>query len=366
MTDSLNPSGKGVPRLPTGLTLAIGSMPHQDPDRAVDLLVEACPEAPCWPQLPSLGFQENMIPQFSEGVPCVELALDDRKIVFTQSKNRDAELANFYENCFAAEESGDFDEFACSPSFAKGFYAFLEKSAAEPPGSRGFIKGQITGPLTFGLSIMDENGVPALFNDTLSDVIRKSIPMKSRWQINRLKPLGQTSILFVDEPILASYGSAAFVSLSREQAVSILEESFSAVKEAGCLVGSHCCANTDWSLMVDAGVDIINFDAYSYTDSIGLYAESITRFLEDGGYLAWGIVPSQSLGERPSPEDLFKMLEQGIEQLTSRGIPREGLQRNLILTTSCGLGTLSEETAERALRELKELGRLTRERFGTT
>jgi methionine synthase II (cobalamin-independent) len=361
-SDPLSAKNKDRPRLPSGLTLAIGSMPHGDADLALERIQEACPEAPCWPQLPSLGFQEDMMTQFSEGIPCIRVDKEKSKIFFERPESVPEELTQFYENIFRAEKTGDFSPFALSASYAKGLHAFLQRLTAPEQAPLTFVKGQVTGPLTFGLSILDEKGLPSLFDETLSDVVKKGILMKALWQINCLKSYGKTGILFVDEPILAAFGSAAFINLSREQAVSTLREIFSAVKSTGFYVGSHCCANTDWSLMVEAGVDIINFDAYAYLDSIGLYSESVAEFLKNGGYLAWGIVPSQQLETRPSVETLFTMLHQGIDQLVEKGLPRKELEENLVLTTSCGLGTLTEAGAEQALEELRRLSGMVRKR----
>ncbi len=349
--------------IPAGQALAIGSMPHQDPAQAVALILDACPEAPCWPQLPALGFQENMYAQFSEGFPGLQIDVEAKKIFFSQPEaGWDKALTQFYENYFEAEKTGNFTPFAVSDAYAKGFNAFLDKMSQQSETPCKFIKGQITGPLTFGLSIMDEKGLPAFFNDTLADVIQKGILMKTLWQIEQLKPYGTTCIIFVDEPILSAFGSAAYITLTREKAVSVLKETFAVIKQAGCLVGSHCCGNTEWSLMVDAGVDIINFDAYLYKEAIALYADSLSTFINRGGYLAWGIVPSQSMEERPSPEELFELVTQGITMLSEKGVPREGLLKNLLVTPSCGLGTLAEQEAERALKELKELDQLIRGR----
>jgi len=115
--------------------------------------------------------------------------------------------------------------------------------------------------------------------------------------------------------------------------------------------------------MVGAGVAIINFDAYVYMDSLALYAESIAELLDRGGYLAWGIVPSQRLRARPGPEELFERLRLGIDLLSGKGVPGEKLLGNLLLTTSCGLGTMTETEAEAALCELKMLHRLVRDRL---
>ena len=351
--------------LPSGLALAIGSMPHRDSQVALDRILDACPQAPCWPQLPSLGFQENMMTQFSEGIPCIRVNWDKNKIFFARPENCHDELTKFYEDYLEAESTGNLSPFALSASYARGFHSFLER-LSPPHGSRmDFVKGQVTGPLTFGLSIMDEKGLPGLFDETLADVVRKAILMKCVWQVECLAPLGERCILFVDEPILAAFGSSAYISLSREQAIDILQENFAAVKNKGALVGSHCCGNTDWSLMVEAGVDIINFDAYVYMDSVALYADSLAEFLDKGGYLAWGIVPSQSLEARPKPEELLQMLRQGIELLSDRGLCRERLLTNLVLTTSCGLGTLTVAEAEAALHELETLQGLVRDRLAT-
>ena len=357
------PGNPSPDRLPTGLALAIGSMPHPDCRVAQDRILEACPEAPCWPQLPSLGFRENMMTQFSEGMPCIRVDLENNKISFARPETCPEELTRFYEDCLRAEETGDLSPFALSESYAIGLHAFLERLSDSLGATLAFVKGQITGPLTFGLSILDDEGLPGLFDETLEDVVRKGILMKALWQLERLHAWGKERILFVDEPILAAFGSSAYINLTREQAVAILRENFSAVKGKGALVGSHCCGNTDWSLMVEAGVDIINFDAYVYMDTIGLYAESLAEFLDRGGYLAWGIVPSQSLEARPRPEELLEMLRKGIDGLSERGVSREKLLSNLLITTSCGLGTLTEAEAEAALRELKTLQGLVRERL---
>ena len=43
----------------------IGSLPHTDPAKAVDLVLSQLREVPYWPQLPELRFLENMYAQYS-------------------------------------------------------------------------------------------------------------------------------------------------------------------------------------------------------------------------------------------------------------------------------------------------------------
>ncbi len=342
--------------LPRGLALAIGSLPHRDPHAAVRLMLECCPEAPCWPQLPSLGFQETMIPQFAEGIPCIRVDRDTGRVCVERPEDLWQKLASFYECYLRAEQTGDPSAFAISAASARGLQAFTEKLSAAGPRARfPLVKGQITGPLTFGLSVHDDDGLPALYDENLGDVIPKALLMKGLWQLERLRSAAGQMILFVDEPVLASFGSAAMIHLSRDRAIACLRPVVEALQAAGAIVGSHCCGNTDWSLLIEAGVDILNFDAYLYRDSVGLYAESVNAFLARGGYLAWGIVPSERRHQGHTTEELFDLLLEGIRFLAERGISRDLLAERLLVTTSCGLGPLTEQEAQKAMKLLRDL-----------
>ncbi len=56
----------------------------------------------------------------------------------------------------------------------------------------------------------------------------------------------------------------------------------------------HCCGNTEWSILIDAGVDILNFDAFDYGDTILLYPDALKAYLKAGKALAFGVVPTNS------------------------------------------------------------------------
>jgi methionine synthase II (cobalamin-independent) len=60
-------------------------------------------------------------------------------------------------------------------------------------------------------------------------------------------------------------------------------------------------------------------------------------------------------------------MERILDRYASRGIPREAMVRASVITPACGLGTLPEESAERALGLTVELSALLRNRYkGTT
>jgi methionine synthase II (cobalamin-independent) len=156
-------------------------------------------------------------------------------------------------------------------------------------------------------------------------------------------------VLFFDEPALVSFGSA-FVSLSAQMVTSLFDE----VREVlDARVGIHCCGNTDWSVLLRTGVDIINYDAFNFMETLFYFPGELSAFLARGGRIAPGIVPStgEALHET-SLADLARLCQTCEGHLREAGSAPE---QEMIVTTACGLGTLSEADAYRALELLKRL-----------
>ena len=89
-----------------------------------------------------------------------------------------------------------------------------------------------------------------------------------------------------------------------------LDEVIDAVHAQGALAGVHVCANTDWSLLLDSQVDIINFDAYGYFDKFVLYGDLLKQFIASGRYLAWGLVPTL-LADQIEAQLGYRIVEMG-------------------------------------------------------
>ena len=322
------------------LSTAIGSMPFVDPDYAVGISLKSM-DAPIWPQLPKLGLLEQMEVQYSENIPCAVMDAEKNRMYFQTDGDYSEQFAAFYESYITATDpdggTNDFSFMAISEKYSKGIYALLQK-LKETGGSgsvKPWLKVQTTGPITFALSIVDENKRALYYNEEFRDVIVKSIAMKSRWQIQQFKPFAKKIICFIDEPILSAFGSSTYVSVKREDVVSYLSEVIEAIHAEGAIAGIHCCGNTEWSILVDAGVDIVNFDAFEYGETIAMYADSIKRHLEKGGALAWGVVPTSEKIREQSVESLEIKLEEVMDNLASRGIDKNLIVDQAMITPSC-------------------------------
>ncbi|MEJ2232368.1 MAG: hypothetical protein P8X67_00445 [Syntrophobacterales bacterium] len=246
---------------PYGAATLVGSLPHQDRQKAIDLVFEEVGEIPAWPQLSSYTSEQMMI-QYNEGLPGLERK-NDRILFAVSDPGFEQELLAFYEEYLPAansELSLDESRFCLGQDTGRTFYAFLERLERQQQ-TAAAVKGQITGPFTLTAGLKDENDQLALYDPRLRDVVVKNLALKAQWQVELLSRSALPVIVFIDEPALAGFGSSAFISVSAEDITTMLDEVVSHIHKAGGLAGVHVCANTDWSLFFGGSLDVINFDA---------------------------------------------------------------------------------------------------------
>jgi methionine synthase II (cobalamin-independent) len=328
-------------------SLAAGSLPHADPAVACRLALSTL-DIPTWPQLPRRSFLENMYVQFSERFPGV--VVNSEQIYLDRDQDLDPDLEKLY----IAYLMNDLEHATISPDYAAGLHCFLELNGKQLP----MVKGQVTGPVSWGLMVADQNRKPVLYDDVLAEAVASHLRLKATWMEQELRKLSPQTIVFVDEPYMSSFGSA-FMSLNRDQVTALMEEVFAGIEG---LKGVHCCGNTDWSLLLSTTVDILNVDAYTYADSLALYPDEVVAFLERGGNIAWGIVPASAQVFEETVDSLVDRFNEALGLLTAKGLHLDDLLASALVMPSCGCGSLTVETAERVLELTGEVARALQER----
>ena len=161
-----------------------------------------------------------------------------------------------------------------------------------------YAKGQVIGPFTLASILNDKNGKSALYDETLREVIIKLLTLKALWQIKHIKLANPDTvpIIFMDEPSISQLGTSAYLTIKDYEVVSMLEEVSNIIKENGGLSAIHCCGKCDWELPISAGVDIINFDAYAYSEHFSLFGKAIEKHLNKGGKIVFYRVDKSFVG----------------------------------------------------------------------
>lgn len=346
--------------------LAIGSLPHINLEDAMELVKKDFKNIPFWPQLTKISKNEDMIFQFLGNMPSFFIDKESGKTYLeTESDKFFEDMEQFfcdYEEIIADINSETIEKYAINYSCA--FPEFIKIIKSTKP---AFAKGQIVGPFTLATTLVDKNGKCAFYDETLKEIIIKTLSIKALWQIKNIKSAnpGTTPIIFIDEPSISQLGTSAFITISTEEVVEMIKEISDLIKENGAISAIHCCGKCNWDIPISADVDIINFDAYTFSQNLSLHSKSIKSFLEKGGKLAWGVIPTlhPDVLENANLDTMLSVFEKAVKYLTEKGIDEKIVIANSLITPSCGAGSLSEDLAEKAMDLTKQLSDILKERY---
>ena len=332
------------------LTTAMAVMPHTDVDRALETALGL--DLPFWPQLPLVSYYEDMYVQASEHFPGIVLDMENRHLGFSMDKF----MLEVEETLARFEEPEYFD---ISPEYSVVYHRFLEMDLSDRPA----IRGQLEGPISFGLNVQDQDDRPILFDDTVRPFMLDFMARRVNVQLTNLKRLNANAFMFVDEPglqflfsALSGYGDVA----ARED----LAYFFAQIERPR---GVHLCGNPDWDFLLGLDLDVLSLDVYSNGEVFASYSGSIKRFLDRGGVLVWGIVPTNfEPFEAESLDSLEARLTGLWDRLAGQGIDRDFLLSRSLLSpaTCCLINPDREKTVEKAFGVIRDLSARLRERFG--
>ncbi len=334
------------------LPTIVGSMPETNAADACGIINRYLKEIPVWPQLPRRSQNENMYIQFSQGFPGV--TVKDENVVIERGPSFDTDMHELYADYI----SNNYTRYAVTEEYAQGLYSCLEAGNT----TLHAMKGQITGPVTWGLTVKDTDGRSILYDDLLGDAVPRFLKLKAEWQEAMLRRISERTILFVDEPYMAAYGSSSTVSLSKERVISLLNEMFSGISG---LRGVHCCGNTDWSVLMATDTNILSFDAYNFAGSLAIYPNDVKGFLTRRGAIAWGIVPNTADGiTGETVASLQDRLEEAMGPFTrDNGIRMGDIVTQSLITPSCGMAGLPEDAVPACFELLVQLSDKMREKY---
>lgn len=346
------------PWKPNFLATGVGSLPYQNVETALTKVWTALPQAPHWPQLPQRGAESSFVGQYLRGLIESGVLEGFAKPRFQSEASDWAErMARFYE-LYLQAEAGDenaLERFGFTQEGGIGFHGFCEDLRQKGTREAFLLKGQLSGPVTLGMQITDSNRRACYYDELQRDMLVKSLGMHARWQTRRLARYGLPVLMSIDDPGLYAYGTSTYLTLDRKTLISDLNEIADGILVEGGIPGVHVCAGSDWTLLFDSKIRIINFDAYEYMTSMLVLAEPLQEFLKRGGILSWGIVPTSSKAWGESVESLKNRLEENLSDLVKRGVDETRLRSQSILTPSCGTGTLEISLSERIYKLLTEL-----------
>lgn len=346
------------------ISVAIGSLPHNNLENAMDVVKKDFSQIPFPPQLANLNKNEDMILQYLEGFPGFN---KDNGIIETESETYWTQLEEFYtdyENIISDINSPSLDKYAITEEYSSTFPEFINIINNN---SCHYAKAQITGAFTMSTSLNTSDGKAIVFDENLRDVVVKLLSLKALWQIKQIKTVNKhvIPIIFMDEPSVSQIGTSAYLTITEDDVISMIKEISDNIKAQGALSAIHCCGKCDWHIPIKSEVDIINFDAYSYFENFKIYHNEIKKYLDNGGKVAWGMIPTfnEQLLNNLSIQILADKFNDYVKKLTKYGIDEKLILDNSLITSTCGAGAMSVKGAEKAMDMVKELSDKLKERY---
>jgi len=346
--------------LPTG----VGSMPHATGEDALSLIWENVPMAPHWPQLPRLGAESSFVVQYLNALLETGVIEDVKTPKFqVEASDWVERITAFYTLYLEAIEGNEqaLERFGFSLQGGEGFEAFCQDLERYGTREALLLKGQLSGPLSMGMQITDKNRRSSYYDDTLRDMLVKTLALHAEWQTKRLKKFGLPVLMMIDDPGLYGFGASTHITLERAPLIEDLNSIVEGILRQGGIPGVHVCAGMDWTLLFDSKVQVVNFDAFDYMQSMMALAKPLNAFLIRGGILSWGIVPTNPIAWEQSAQSLKILLENNIAELVKRGVDETLIRQQSLLTPSCGTGTLEIGLAEHVYKLLSQTGHAMRD-----
>lgn len=331
------------------MTTGMGILPHTDIDKALDVAFRV--DVPFWPQLPHIDYREDMYAQFSEHFPGMRIDLESKRISFDKGRFYE-EYPDFFERI------DDEELYAISPDFSRVFRAFLSRDLGKYPA----IRGQVIGPISFGLKITDQDDKPIIYDIEVRDTLFDFISRKVNHQYRLLAQKNPNAFIFLDEPGL----EFIFTSISGYTDVTAMRDIKAALEATDGQNGVHLCGNPDWDFLLNLEIDILSFSAFHWGNLFVKYLDGIRSFLDHGGIISWGIVPAgfdDFKGE--TVQKAIDRIESLWDALDKKGISREILvPQGMLMPATCSLiNPDGDATVERAYDTLIEVAGSLRSRY---
>jgi hypothetical protein len=334
---------------PCSLATGVGALPHTDPVQACNDVLALMPAFPYIPTLPDRNLLESIVFNDSEQLPGRVIRED--RLLFDSTRDQTVAMEKVYLDYV----EGNFADYGLHREYAS---AFIEMMGRRLPAAK-VLKCQVTGPVTFGMQVVDADKRPIYYDSQLADVLSKMIALKVRWceeEMRRCTGVSET-VVVLNEPYLASLGSSV-VPVDKETVRSGWQD-IASITTGG--LGVHCCSNTDWEFVISLDPSVISMDAYATAKEFLLYADSLVSYMERGGVIAWGIVPADHrIFVTETTDTLYEKYRAIRTQLTER-MPEELFDARSLITPSCGIRFADREGSLAIMGAAAEISRRIRE-----
>lgn len=267
--------------------LPVGNLPYEDEMSAVKMMLKLFENSPYVAALPKCFENDSLKYRTLSGIPGV--IFRDRKLIFKSGSEKFKQKMVLLDKAFNNPSFELLEPFQMHAPFLEKYLQIIQRTKP----AEAVVN--LLGPFTISQLLIEGDGVQILSDKFYRKLIIQAITIKALWTIGLINSVSpQTKpIIILEEPLLYKYGDVRRLdeSVTREIIVNLFTKTVQVIKERGALVGIQCFEKCDWQIPIEAGVDIISFDAYNNPNNLAIIADKVNDFLVGGGRINWAIVP---------------------------------------------------------------------------
>lgn len=324
-----------------------GALAYSELDPAVRMVAKLFEKTPYLPFLPNISKDDTVLKRTLENIPGI--TLNGKKVVFQLGSDKyKQQLADLEKACNNPTKEL-LEPYAIESVFMEKFGCLINKFKS----TEACVN--ILGPFTLSQILMNaaEEQMPA--DKSFKKLFIQAVCVKALWAINRIKEVSKSTIpiIVLEEPMLANLGNLKRDNedITVEYVTGMLAKVVEKIQPTGALLAVQCFDKCDWKIPINAGVDIISFDAYNNPNNLCIIPDSVIEFLERGGKINWGIVPTlnESLVKNMNLDLIEKRFINTLEGLVIAGVPRPLVYNSALVSLQGDVDKLPIIFAEKAL-----------------
>lgn len=327
--------------------LPTGDLPYTTDKATTKMIVRLFENVPFLANLPCTSPDETIMRRTLMGTPGVYIK--DKKIIFKDNEPDLKQKLVAMDVAFNNPTAENLSKYGFNTFFLPKYYQIIERiKPAE-------TVVNLVGPFTVSQRMVNKEGTQFLGDKYYRKLVIQAISVKAMWIINKIRELSPETrpLILLEEPLLYKVGDVKRENedITREVIINLLSKVISKIHDMDAKVGIQCFEKCDWKIPIEAGADLISFDAYNNPNNLNIIPEQINDFLAKGGRINWAIVPvkNETLVKNLTIDNIYDRFIKTIEGLIIAGTSEKLTYNRATVSIQGNLNHLPLIFAEKAL-----------------
>lgn len=335
--------------------LPLGALPYENIAAATRMVAKLFEKFPYAAILPKINENDSVLKRTLENIPGIVFEQNDITLN-VGTKNYKDELL-LLDKAFNNPTIENLEPFAIKSAFFEKYLHIIKKFKSP----NACIN--LTGPFTISQILTQKAEDKIIADKSFRKLFIQAVCVKALWAINKIHEYSPqtTPVIVLEESMLSTLGTLKRKNenITSELVTNMLARVIDKIKSTGALVAIQSLGKCDWQIAIDAGADIISFDAYNNPNNLSIIPDKITEFLEKGGMINWGIVPvmTETIIKSSNIHTIEKRLFATFDGLILSGVPQDLVYNSALVSIQGDIDKLPILFAEKALMLANQLAK---------